>query len=548
LANAGCARIAIVRVSLAATAICVGLLCSSAARANPVRLHGTGAAARALDEYQNDEFGWGAGLMGAVELGLSRQLGLELQLGGLWLSEGDDPSDPSFSPKDAGTAGTAAAGLRYRPFATSYAGRPVSAAGLWLAANGGAALTGGLVRPMMDAQLGFDFLYAKGRMGIGPMLGYLHVFQPDSEFRPEDANIALVGIHVMFDSEGAAEPTDGDADRDGIADSADRCPRIPEDKDGFEDQDGCPETDNDGDGILDGVDQCPNEPEDKDGFEDEDGCPEEDNDKDGLVDAKDKCPNDPEDKDGFEDEDGCPEKDNDRDGLADSEDHCPNEAENKNNYADEDGCPDEAQVRVLGDKILLDDRVHFRTNNATIRMISYPLLSRLAKLINEHPEYVHIDIEGHADERGPEAYNQRLSEDRAKSVLEFLVKHGVDRSRLSSKGFGKSQPLVEKRSEYAWLLNRRVEFRVTRRVKYTGAAPPPLPAPDKKVSEKDSDVAAAAEEENIPTPQGGAPHKKGAPAPKKEPENKPSPEKQPAPKEVRPGDGAAAPAKPGGTR
>ncbi len=73
--------------------------------------------------------------------------------------------------------------------------------------------------------------------------------------------------------------------------------------------------DRDGDGIKDDVDKCPDDPEDFDGFEDEDGCPEPDNDRDGIPDVDDKCPNIPEDKDGIDDEDGCPEGDkNDRDG------------------------------------------------------------------------------------------------------------------------------------------------------------------------------------------------------------------------------------------
>ncbi|MDD5309934.1 MAG: OmpA family protein [Deltaproteobacteria bacterium] len=66
-------------------------------------------------------------------------------------------------------------------------------------------------------------------------------------------------------------------------------------------------TDRDKDGLTDNVDQCPDEPEDRDGFEDEDGCPDPDNDKDGILDVNDKCPNDPETVNGFDDEDGCPD-------------------------------------------------------------------------------------------------------------------------------------------------------------------------------------------------------------------------------------------------
>ena len=170
-------------------------------------------------------------------------------------------------------------------------------------------------------------------------------------------------------------PDNADRDRDGVADSIDKCPDVAEDKDGFEDNDGCPEPDNDGDTILDRDDKCPNAKEDFDGFEDDDGCPDLDNDKDGFPDAtdpcpnekedglpprpadgcpasrsdidgdgvtddKDKCPNDAEDKDGVEDEDGCPDVDNDKDGIPDGFDQCPNAAEDMDGFEDEDGCPD----------------------------------------------------------------------------------------------------------------------------------------------------------------------------------------------------------------
>jgi Thrombospondin type 3 repeat len=66
--------------------------------------------------------------------------------------------------------------------------------------------------------------------------------------------------------------------------------------------------DSDGDGIADNLDNCIMQPEDKDGFEDKDGCPDFDNDKDGIVDKKDKCPNKPETKNGYQDYDGCPDR------------------------------------------------------------------------------------------------------------------------------------------------------------------------------------------------------------------------------------------------
>ena len=93
--------------------------------------------------------------------------------------------------------------------------------------------------------------------------------------------------------------------------------------------------DRDGDGILDNVDKCPDDPEDKDGFQDEDGCIDPDNDSDGIVDSDDRCANDPEDKDGFQDADGCPDPDNDHDGILDINDKCPNQP----GPASKGGCP-----------------------------------------------------------------------------------------------------------------------------------------------------------------------------------------------------------------
>lgn len=135
---------------------------------------------------------------------------------------------------------------------------------------------------------------------------------------------------------------DRDNDLDTILDKDDKCPSAAEDQDGFEDHDGCPEVDNDKDGIPDTGDRCPNEAETKNGYKDDDGCPDEaDTDNDGVPDARDKCVNEPEDTDGFEDTDGCPDPDNDGDGVLDSDDECVDEAETKNGFEDEDGCPDE---------------------------------------------------------------------------------------------------------------------------------------------------------------------------------------------------------------
>lgn len=135
-------------------------------------------------------------------------------------------------------------------------------------------------------------------------------------------------------------PVFRDADHDGFEDESDRCPRQAEDRDGFEDGDGCPDPDNDGDHILDTVDKCDAAKEDVDGYQDEDGCPELDNDGDGVLDGYDTCEGQKEDIDGDHDDDGCPDLDTDRDGILDAVDKCVTQAEDTDGLGDEDGCPD----------------------------------------------------------------------------------------------------------------------------------------------------------------------------------------------------------------
>lgn len=135
-------------------------------------------------------------------------------------------------------------------------------------------------------------------------------------------------------------PTGGDLDADGVLDRDDVCPKVAEDRDGFKDEDGCPDKDNDRDNIPDNLDRCRDAAETVDGFKDDDGCPDLDDDEDGINDELDACRNEAEDKDSFQDDDGCPEADNDNDGIEDAKDKCPNGAEDKDGFKDDDGCPD----------------------------------------------------------------------------------------------------------------------------------------------------------------------------------------------------------------
>ena len=247
-----------------------------------------------------------------------------------------------------------------------------------------------------------------------------------------------------------------DTDGDRICADVDKCPDQTEDFDGVEDEDGCPEDqDTDGDGLMDTVDQCVLDPEDIDGFQDEDGCPDVDNDADGVLDTVDECKMDPEDPDGFQDEDGCPDTDNDEDKIVDIEDECPDEA----GIPEEKGCPKVYEgVEITETHLRINQKIHFAYNKAKIKKSSYPILAQVAKVLKDYPE-ITLSIEGHTDSRGKDRYNKKLSQRRAKAVMKHLTKKGkIDKSRLTSKGFGEENPIDTNLTEEGRAANRRVEF------------------------------------------------------------------------------------------
>jgi len=296
-----------------------------------------------------------------------------------------------------------------------------------------------------------------------------------------------------------------DTDKDKIPDKRDGCVTDAEDYDGFEDEDGCPEADNDKDGIPDASDECPNEAEDEDGFQDKNGCPDPDNDEDGILDGDDTCPNKPgpaitfgcpdTDEDGIADKDdrcpriaglaefrGCP--DTDGDGLPDKDDECPEEAGPHESFGcpDRDGdlvpdgrdkCPDKpaakgidpkksdgcpSRVYVTADAIVITETVYFDTGKATIKPVSFGLLDDVATVLNTYPQIKKVRVEGHTDSQGDDASNMKLSQDRAASVMAYLVGKGVAAERLTAQGFGETQPIADNATPAGRALNRRVSF------------------------------------------------------------------------------------------
>ncbi|MFT5584255.1 MAG: outer membrane protein OmpA-like peptidoglycan-associated protein [Cognaticolwellia sp.] len=296
------------------------------------------------------------------------------------------------------------------------------------------------------------------------------------------AGIGAPDVRVVW-GVGFRKPDIFDTDGDGILDENDRCVNEPEDMDGFEDGDGCPDTDNDMDGLLDGADQCPNDPEDMDGFEDDNGCPDPDNDGDGILDGNDECPNEP----GTQATNGCP--DTDGDGLADAEDECPTEAGplETNGCPDSDGdrvpdkrdeCPNEpippqadparsngcpSRVIVTADAIEILDMVYFNTGKASIKSVSYPLLDDVATVLINNPDLTLIEVAGHTDSQGKNKSNLDLSQRRAESVKTYLVSKGVDAKRLSPKGYGEEKPTDTNDTADGRANNRRVEFTIQER-------------------------------------------------------------------------------------
>jgi outer membrane protein OmpA-like peptidoglycan-associated protein len=303
-----------------------------------------------------------------------------------------------------------------------------------------------------------------------------------------------------------------DTDMDGVTDELDRCPTLPgdaqlagcpdTDRDGVVDPDDeCPETpgdaktagcpDADLDGVIDSEDKCPNEagtaelagcPDtDGDGTpDDQDRCPEQagtaelmgcpDGDGDGIPDIDDKCPDlagdaplgcPDADGDGFQDADdacpntpgsfnGCP--DTDGDGVADDLDRCPSQP----------GPPDNAGCPVIEQKV--QDRleyaaraVQFETGSAQLKEGSYVILSEIAGIMREYRDY-NLTVSGHTDKVGSDVNNLALSERRAEACRSFIVKTGIDEKRISSAGFGETQPVADNSTASGRTQNRRVAF------------------------------------------------------------------------------------------
>lgn len=179
--------------------------------------------------------------------------------------------------------------------------------------------------------------------------------------------------------------------------------------------------------IAGGYDACPDLPEDFDGIEDDDGCPEGDTDKDGVLDYIDRCPDEEETINGFEDDDGC-----------------------------EDEGP--AQIVIEEGKLTILETIRFEPNSSKLDRRSDRILEQIALTLRKHDEIDRVEIGGHTDSTGPRGLNMRLSRERARSVRQYLLSRGLKPAHVSARGYGPDKPIADNESEAGRAQNRRVEF------------------------------------------------------------------------------------------
>ncbi len=259
-----------------------------------------------------------------------------------------------------------------------------------------------------------------------------------------------------------------DTDGDGIYDDKDKCPEVP----GLEEFEGCPDTD--GDGITDAEDSCPDvagSPDmmgcpdaDGDGIADKDDeCPEvagtkefkgcADSDGDGVPNNVDQCPE----ENGPKANKGCPWPDTDGDGVADKDDMCPEVA---GTSADK-GCP-EVTEEVQKELNEFAKVINFQSGKTYITDYSKNILdTKVIPILNEYPN-ANFVIEGHTDSTGSKKINQRISDERAAAVKEYLQTHGVAKERLTSKGYGPDRPIASNKTAKGRKENRRVEINLVK--------------------------------------------------------------------------------------
>jgi len=159
--------------------------------------------------------------------------------------------------------------------------------------------------------------------------------------------------------------------------------------------------------------------------------------------------------------------DEDGDGVPDSRDKCPGTP--KGVQVDADGCPPPAPAPMAEEPVVVKEEtivvrdVHFEFNKATLTPADKEVLSTIATRLKEESSTAQLRVTGHTDSVGSDAYNQKLSEKRANSVVQYLVDSGVPRaSFVSVAGAGESQPVADNKTADGRAMNRRTEIKINR--------------------------------------------------------------------------------------
>jgi outer membrane protein OmpA-like peptidoglycan-associated protein len=184
--------------------------------------------------------------------------------------------------------------------------------------------------------------------------------------------------------------------------------------------------------------------------------PPSDRDGDQIPDALDACPDLPGEANPDRMANGCP-PDRDGDGIADKEDACPDAPGTADPLPKKNGCP---LARIENGEIKISEQFRFGTGSAELLSDNDLLLLAIASQLKKHPEITKVRVEGHTDNTGTPRANQKLSQERADSVMKALIKAGVDKKRLEAKGLGQGNPLDTNETEGGRAANRRVELHI----------------------------------------------------------------------------------------
>lgn len=156
--------------------------------------------------------------------------------------------------------------------------------------------------------------------------------------------------------------------------------------------------------------------------------------------------------------------DSDNDGIFDMDDNCDDVMENYNGIEDDDGCPERKHIVETDSEIVTLQPIEFEFDKDVLRDSAYPILDEVVQALKDNPGITLVEVEGHTDEQGNDAYNLDLSRRRAATVMRYLRDHGIDPLRLTSEGYGESRPVDLRHTQEAYRTNRRVAFSIKERI------------------------------------------------------------------------------------